>query len=88
MTTDTPAPPSTSMPAPQPVPATEEDWSDAAWELAAAQQTAAPAPPPAEEAAALAEAMREALAGETKTLSQEEIDRLLNFGARKAAGRR
>ncbi|WP_434624450.1 flagellar motor switch protein FliM [Azospirillum sp. B2RO_4] len=88
--TDTPAPTAPSMAAPQPVQAEDADWSDAAWELAAAQQTAAPAPPPAAEAAAMAkemtEAMQQALTGETKTLSQEEIDRLLNFGAPEGGG--
>ncbi len=89
--TDTPAPTTPSMAAPsmtapQPVQAEDADWSDAAWELAAARQTAAPAPPPAAEAAAMAEAMQQALSGETKTLSQEEIDRLLNFGAPEGGG--
>ncbi|PWC38018.1 flagellar motor switch protein FliM [Azospirillum sp. TSO35-2] len=53
------------------------DWSDVDWESAAAE----PAPQPA---AAPAEAARDTLSGyatDTKTLSQEEIDRLLNFGA-------
>ncbi|ANC92693.2 flagellar motor switch protein FliM [Azospirillum humicireducens] len=58
------------------------DWSDAAWELAAARQTAPPA-------AAAAEATGDAMAGlpgETRTLSQEEIDRLLNFAAPEGGG--
>ncbi|ALG74925.1 flagellar motor switch protein FliM [Azospirillum thiophilum] len=61
------------------------DWSDAAWELAAAQPAAQPAP--ANEAAneAAADAMA-GFAGDTKTLSQEEIDRLLNFAAPEGGG--
>ncbi|BAI76436.1 flagellar motor switch protein (plasmid) [Azospirillum sp. B510] len=58
------------------------DWSDAAWELAATQQAAPPG-------AAEAQAVREAPVGptgETKTLSQEEIDRLLNFAAPDGGG--
>ncbi|WP_247872014.1 flagellar motor switch protein FliM [Azospirillum sp. TSO35-2] len=62
----------------QPAPADAmADWSDVDWESAAAE----PAPQPA---AAPAEAARDTLSGyatDTKTLSQEEIDRLLNFGA-------
>ncbi len=80
--TDTPAPTAPSMAASQPVPDEAADWSDAAWELAAAQQTDPPAAP-------AAESTSEALAGipgETKTLSQEEIDRLLNFGAPEGGG--
>ncbi|WP_049975887.1 flagellar motor switch protein FliM, partial [Azospirillum sp. B506] len=87
--TDTPAPPPASIAAPQPDQDEAADWA-AAWDLAAAQQTdPLPSPPIAPPPMAEAEAMREALAGltgEAKTLSQEEIDRLLNFAAPEGGG--
>lgn len=85
--TNTPVPPSDVTAAgavadagPDAAPDADADWSDAAWELAAARPAE---PAPANEAAADAMA---GFAGDTKTLSQEEIDRLLNFAAPEGGG--
>lgn len=92
--TNTPAPPSDVTAAPDAAvadaaPDAGADWSDAAWELAASQPAAQPAAQPAPVSETANETAAEAMAGfsgDTKTLSQEEIDRLLNFAAPEGGG--